>query len=280
MASEKKYLLFRIPLEESPKREIVNAFLMNMPFEGILEEDDSITAFVANSDWKRKDLQEMVELANQLEFEYEISEVDDKNWNDEWEKNYKPFEIKDVVLVKAPFHKEKASKSQIEIIISPQMAFGTGHHPTTEMMLTTMNHLKFKNKRVLDFGAGSGVLSIAADKWGAKKVIALENDKKAFENLKENIKINNCENTHAINGSLEDLNDKKYHIILANINRNVLMDYAKGIRKKCKSNATLLISGILEKDQKMVVHEYKKQGFKLKSSSQTLDWICLELEKK
>ncbi len=275
-----KYLLFTIPVPEGEQREIISAFLMNMPFQGILENTDDLVAYVPNSDWKRSDLKSMDELANRLDFKYDISEEKDKNWNSEWEKSYPPVVIDDIAVIRAPFHEKVGNKKITEIVISPQMAFGTGHHPTTELMLIALAEQKVKNKRVLDYGAGSGILSIAADKWGAKKVVAVEIDKKAYENLVENIEINKCKNIEPVLGTLKNLNDKKYHIILANINRNQLLDSAKALRKKCKSKATLILSGLLAEDQKTIVQEYKKHGFKLKSDSRKLDWICLLFEKK
>ena len=171
------------------------------------------------------------------------------------------------------------SKSKILIKINPGLGFGTGHHPTTKMMLEKMENLKFSNKKILDFGSGSGILSIAAKKLGARTVTALEIDELAINSAKENIKFSNLKDIDIRHASIEDLPQSyKFDIVLANISSNIIINFSEVIYSRLLKGGLLLCSGILSSDMDKTIEELKSSGFMSIDSIQEEDWCCLELK--
>lgn len=205
-------------------------------------------------------------------FDYRLAEVEEQNWNEVWESNFQPVVVGDFCAVRAHFH-QPITQVAHEIIITPKMSFGTGHHATTYMMMEQMRAIDFKGKEVFDFGTGTGILAILAEKLGAGRVVAIDVDEWSIENARENIERNGCSK---IDVSLSTtIPDQQFDVILANINRNVLLQYAPQLEKACKPNARLLLSGLMTADATDINDAFTRQGFKLVKQTDRNNWISL-----
>ena len=207
-------------------------------------------------------------------------EVQKQNWNEEWEKNVEPIFVEDQCLVRAEFHKIE-KKYPYEIIITPKMSFGTGHHQTTYLMLKNQMRIDHRNKLVMDAGCGTAILSIMASKLGAKKIEAFDIDEWSVINGKENAEINHCNNITIRQGKISDLQfENNFDIILANINRNILLDEMKYYSAALVSGGHLLLSGFYEKDIPDLREEALKFGLMELQRDDRETWACLLLQKK
>lgn len=207
----------------------------------------------------------------------EIFRVEKKNWNEIWESNFKPVEIDNFCRIRAPFHSQ-SEKYKFEIIINPEMAFGTGHHATTSMMIKSMRNLDFKGKTVFDFGCGTGILSILACYLGAKDVIGNDIELEAVTSAIKNAKLNKVENVRVIQEGLEGMPSIYPDIVLANINRNVLLDSADILHDLLKEKGKLLLSGILKEDKDMILQAYSSK-FDFEGSMEDEGWLCFLFQK-
>jgi ribosomal protein L11 methyltransferase len=269
-----KYIQVKIDNTTTEQNEILIALLSESGYEGFEEGDNSLTAFIPENDFNEELLKEILQ-PHQLSFNKET--IAEKNWNEEWEKNFEPVLVDDFCAVRASFH-QPITNVQHEIIITPKMSFGTGHHATTYMMMKSMQAIDFIGKSVLDFGTGTGVLAILAEKLGATNVYAIDNDEWSINNGKENI-----DNIHCSHISIE-LKDNldgigEYDIILANINRNVLLDNMQSIADAVKQNGMVLMSGFYEEDLpvlKQSAYEYKLQFV---SKTERNKWNCAKFTK-
>ena len=206
-------------------------------------------------------------------------QVQKQNWNEEWEKNVEPIFVEDQCLVRAEFHKIE-KKYPYEIIITPKMSFGTGHHQTTYLMLKNQMRINHQNQIVMDAGCGTAILSIMASKLGAKKVEAFDIDEWSVINGKENAEINHCNNINIQRGKITDLKfENEFDLILANINRNILLDEMKYYSTALVSGGHLLLSGFYEKDIPDLKQEALKFGLTELNRDRREDWACLLLQK-
>ena len=206
------------------------------------------------------------------DFKYKMQTLKEQNWNNEWERNFQPVLVGDFCAIRADFH-QPIQNVQHEIIITPKMSFGTGHHATTYMMIDQMKDIDFKNKNVFDFGTGTGILAILAEKLGAAKVSAIDIDEWSINNAIENIAMNNC-NKIQVTLSTE-LPDEKFDVFLANINRNVILQYIPQIKNCLLPNGYLLLSGLLTSDEKEIVEAFEKNQFQLIKQTTRTNWISL-----
>lgn len=206
-------------------------------------------------------------------FAFHINTVAAQNWNAAWEESFQPVIVDAFCAVRAHFH-QPVTTVEHEIVITPKMSFGTGHHATTYMMLQGMQGLDFKNKIVLDFGTGTGVLAILAEKLGAARITAIDNDAWSFENVQENVVLNQCAKINPLLTAIIPTAET-YNVILANITKNILLDYM-GILKSClKQNGFLLLSGLLETDESEMLPAAEKWGMKLVRKNIRQGWISL-----
>lgn len=250
--------------------EILLALFGNSGFEGFEEKENELLAYINKDDF---DDDAIRQLQMQYDFSYSVAALENKNWNEEWEKNFQPVAVDDFVYVRADFHEAKTS-AQHEIIITPKMSFGTGHHATTYMMMNAMREIDFTGKIVFDFGTGTGILAILAEKLGAEKIIAADNDEWSIANAKENFERNNCSR---IDLKLADkIIPGSYDIMLANINKNVILYYLGAMAKQLNSNAHLLVSGILEEDTQEVLHAAQQSQLKYAGESSQDKWVCIK----
>lgn len=258
-----------------PAVEILIAELGYAGFESFVETEEGVTAYIQKEEWNPSILDD-IQILNSDEFEisFTFEDIEQTNWNAEWEKNFNPIIVDDVCTVRAPFHEKP--NTTYDIVIEPKMSFGTGHHETTHMMIQHILKNDFKDKSVLDMGCGTGVLAILAEMKGAKPIDAIDIDNWCYLNSIENIERNNCKNISVLEGDSSLLKDKKYDIIIANINRNILLKdlhiYASCLNK----NGGLFLSGFYNNDIPIVEAECNKHMLKLDEKLERNNWVSLK----
>ncbi|MDB5147718.1 MAG: ribosomal protein methyltransferase, partial [Mucilaginibacter sp.] len=212
-------------------------------------------------------------------FSYEITLIQQKNWNEVWESNFEPIEIGDKIYVRATFHNPKP-QFRYEIVIDPKMAFGTGHHQTTAMMLGLMLENEFAGKKVLDMGCGTGILAIMAAKLGADDITAIDYDPVCYESTIENSALNNVGNIKPLCGSKEVIPEEQYDTILANINRNILIDQMQRYAEVLKVDGEIYFSGFYESpDLDIITDEARKYGLKYITHKKDKEWVAAKFIK-
>lgn len=279
-----KYLEFTFlctPFDEDVT-DILSFYLGEIGFNSFVVEGSELKAYIIKDDFDKEALDVLI--ANypfDVRINYEIKQMEDKNWNEEWEKNYfSPITVGDECVIKSSFHKN-VPHCKYNIIINPKMSFGTGHHQTTFLILSEILKQDFNNKVVLDMGCGTGILGILALMKGAKKVTAIDIDQWVYDNVIENIKLNNI-NASDINVLIGDaslLKDQKFDIILANINRNVLLNDLKIYNNVLSNGGEIYLSGFYIEDIPALLQEAAKFDL-IQKEVQSLDnWAMLHLIK-
>ncbi|MEJ2003970.1 MAG: 50S ribosomal protein L11 methyltransferase, partial [Cyclobacteriaceae bacterium] len=205
-------------------RDILVAELSYIGFDSMMETESGLEAYIEESDFDRESVDGLIARYPDFDISYATSRIVSRNWNEEWEKNYEPISVDGRCRVRAVFHDPDPS-IPMEILINPRMSFGTGHHSTTYLMIQHQLDLDHNGKRVLDAGCGTAILAILAEKLGAGEVIAYDNNTWATENAPENVALNNCSVIKVLEGTIGNLKlEGKFDIILANINKNVLLE--------------------------------------------------------
>ncbi len=262
------------------KQETLIAELLSLEYESFWQDDDSIIAYIDEENFVENDLKGI--LSKHLDSSgknYDISVLENKNWNEEWEKNFEYVTVDEEIIVRADFHKPYR-EYPYDIVINPKMSFGTGHHETTELMLRSMLAFPHKNKAVLDVGTGTGILSIMAHKLGATEIVATDIDEWSIENSKENFSNNSTENIQLFQGSIEEIDlNGKFDIIIANINRNVLLHEIPFYSKLLNPNGTLFLSGFYDTDIGTITVVCEKNGLNSKNCQLKNNWACLTFNK-
>ncbi|WP_299521413.1 50S ribosomal protein L11 methyltransferase [Winogradskyella sp.] len=258
-----------------PASEILIAELGYVGFESFVESEEGVTAYIQKNDWNAFILEDIHILSSdEFKITYEFNEIEQTNWNAEWERNFKPIVVDDLVTVRAPFHEKPSTK--YDIIIEPKMSFGTGHHETTHMMIQHILKNDFKEKSVLDMGCGTGVLAILAEKVGAMQLDAIDIDNWCYINSLENVERNNCEHISVYEGDVKLLDGKNYDIIIANINRNVLLADIPHYAKCLNANGILLLSGFYKNDISLIEEKCNVFLLKLEEIIQRGEWVSLK----
>lgn len=260
-------------------REMLIAYLGDLNYESFQETDFGLLAYIEKEQFDPKALQKIPLSHNDIcSIEYKHTDVADKNWNEEWEKDFSPIVVDDYCYVRAPFHPARP-EMQHEIIIMPKMSFGTGHHATTYLMVQEMRNMFFPDKKVLDMGCGTGILAILAEKMGASDITAVDNSEWAYENTKENIQINKSLHIKPRHGGAELLSGQKFDIILANICRNVLLEDMKHYAASLEKGGTLMISGVFTEDFPVIKEEAEKYQLVFRRKNVLKNWVVALFDK-
>ncbi len=256
-------------------REILIAELGELGFESFTETDKGVTAYIQKKDWNNNLLNDVQILnSDDVKISFTIEEIEQVNWNEEWENNFEPITVNDLVGVRAPFHEKK--DLPYDIVIEPKMSFGTGHHETTHLMIQHLIGLDLKDKTVLDMGCGTGILAIFAEMRGAKQLDAIDIDTWCYENSLENVERNQCVNIKVYEGDASILGNKKYDVIIANINRNILLQDISVYAKNLEKNGILLLSGFYTEDIPVIDKEASENGLKLQKTLERNNWAGLK----
>ncbi|WP_300670201.1 50S ribosomal protein L11 methyltransferase [Soonwooa sp.] len=272
------YLEFTFKIKPvQPWSEILMAELIGIGFDSFTEELDGILAYIQEDLYSEEALKELNLLNSpDVEISYEYRQMPNINWNEEWEKNFTPINIDDKVLIRAEFH--ESQNLPYEIIIQPKMSFGTGHHATTHLMIQQMYDMNFKDKKVLDMGCGTSVLAIFAKQRGAGETLAIDIDEWSVENSNENAERNNVDLKIEL-GTAENLGKEKFDVILANINRNILISDIPTYVKDLNDGGELLLSGLCFFDVDDILEVCKAQNLTLERQLQREEWVSLLLKK-
>ena len=258
--------------------EILIAELGAVGFESFTEQENGAIAYIQKKDWYSDILGDIQLLqSDEAVISFDIEEIEQVNWNSEWEKNFEPIQVDNLVSIRAPFHKNPNLK--YDIVIEPKMSFGTGHHETTHLMIQHLMELDLKGKTVLDMGCGTGILAIFAEMKGAAKLDAIDIDAWCYENSIENVDRNQCKNISVYEGDASLLQSKKYDLIIANINRNILLQDIGTYVESMNEKGTLLLSGFYTEDIPIIKEESIKYGLKFKKQLTRNNWVGLKFTK-
>ena len=262
-----------------PFADILVARLNEIEFESYTEDEDGVKAYVQTHLLDENAVKEIIaEVAKLCELSYTIEKIKQVNWNDQWEKNFDPVHINDKCVIRAHFHAAFPAIEQ-EIIITPKMSFGTGHHETTSLVMNEMFGIDFLAKSVLDMGSGTGILAILAAKLGASSLIGIDFDEWAFENAVENAELNSVTNIKFIHGDAGAIGDTKFDIILANINRNIILQDIATYVGAMNLQSEILFSGFLKEDIPLILEKSEQLGLELVVSKHNKKWQMLHLKK-
>jgi len=269
-----------VVVPREPYCEILTYHLSEIGFDMFEDTLDGLKAYILEKSFDEIQLLEMLKEQSAIGFfvQHEVIHIPWKNWNEEWESNFQPEIIADKIYVRAEFHPSNPGFEH-ELIVQPRMAFGTGHHPTTAQVMVLMLTIDFKDKTVLDMGSGTGILAILALQLGVKYALAVDNDENAVENSIENAIRNGYPNMEALVGESKDLLHLKFDIILANINRNIIINDLPFYSKMLTNSGRLLTSGYYEQDLKIIQEKANSLGLKYVRHITKNDWCCAEFVK-
>ena len=261
-----------------PASEILVAQLGELNFESFTETDTGIKAYIQKEDLEESLIDE-IQILNSSEFEisYVVTEIPQVNWNSEWEKNFNPIEVNGECALRAPFHPPFNVK--YEIVIEPKMSFGTGHHETTFMMIQFILENDLTNKEVMAMGCGTAVLAILAEMKGASKIDAVDIDEWCYENSVENIERNQCKDVSVYQGDASFFDGKTYDVIIANINRNILLQDMETYSNGLNENGTLYLSGFYKEDLQLITDTCNKLGLTFVENKERNNWIAAKFKK-
>jgi len=276
------YLEFVIPARSwsTTEKEILFAKMAQIGFEGFVEGENDIQAYIAKESYREELFYQLVDelAALQIKVQYRFHITENQNWNEEWEKKFDPVVIDKEVLIRAPFH-DSSDDRPCTLIIEPKMSFGTGHHHTTKLMIREMGKHTLEGKSILDMGCGTGVLGIYACKRGAARVLGVDNDQWAYENALENVGRNEATAMEVRLGDVGTLKQEMFHMILANITRNTLIRDLKTYTLHLVEKGLMLLSGILAEDVQYVLNEAYRCGLDHLNTSEESNWISLTFAK-
>ncbi len=263
-----------------PWCDVLVTILSNMGYDSFEETDTGCKAYIEKELFDEQklhniDLNSM--FGQKIQVSFVSREVENINWNEEWEKNYEPVLIAEKCYIRAPFHQPKP-EVPMEIIIEPKMSFGTGHHKTTSLIVEFLLETDIKNKTVLDMGCGTGVLAIVSKRLGAGKVTAIDNHLYAYENTIENAENNNVE-LKVLHGDSSLLGEETYDIIIANITKNILLEDMDKYEAVLNSNGLLFLSGFFEEDIDDMINKAKILGLTLEGQKEDSSWAALKMKK-
>lgn len=277
----KTYFALEIIFDSIPNEDIVATLWKFAPL-GLLDENEKIVLYFQNSsDFNIHEVENFLhQFSYEKNFTINAKELPLTNWNEEWERSLEVIHVSDRIVIKPTFRDYEAKPGQIVLIIDPKMSFGTGEHQTTKLVLLALEKFVSQGMKILDVGTGTAVLAIASIKLGAASAIAIDNDDICFENGIENTKLNEVENFVSIRtGILEEILEKDFDLITANIQKNVLMEIADKIIESCNLNGVIILSGLLIKDENDIRSYYEKLGCRFLEKQVMDEWISLIFKK-
>ena len=261
------------PLE--PGVEILIAELGETPFESFIETENGISAYIQKQYWNDDILNDVQILgSDEFDIEYTFEEIEQVNWNEEWEKNFEPIDVDNTCRVRAPFHEK--TNARYDIVIEPKMSFGTGHHETTYMMIQHLLETGLENKKTLDMGCGTAILAILAEMKGAKPIDAIDIDNWCYLNSIENAERNNCQHISVYEGDASLLDGKSYDVIIANINRNILLNDMEQYVACLNKGGLLFLSGFYEEDIPAINASCTEKGLTFIKKLSRNNWVSLK----
>jgi len=264
--------------------ELLSGIMWEFEITGLLENDDHISVFTSDNSSANENQfsAALVKLKNEKlieSFRMEKEILEDKNWNELWEKSREVIRVSDRIIIKPTFKEYSAKPDEIVLTIDPKMSFGTGEHQTTKLILRLLEKIVKPGMKVLDVGSGTGILAIASVKLGASRAVAVDFDEICLENCKENCVLNGVVNSvQILTGEIDDVIEKDFDLILANIQKNVLLEIADKIKSKLKSSGIVILSGLLESDKDAIEKKYHLLGFKTKFVETSDEWIAIVLK--
>jgi len=267
-------VIFNLSTSEEFHKDLLINTLSEIGFDTFEDFDLGFKAYILSSELQVEKIEQIkVVYSDMFSFIFVAKSIPHQNWNEIWESNFEPLQVGDRCYIRATFH-EPHPEYQYEIVIDPKMAFGTGHHQTTALMMQFMLDENFKGQQVLDMGCGTGILAILASKMGAKEVLAIDYDEICFESTIENSQMNRINNIKALCGSKEVIPDQKFDTILANINRNILLDQLDRYAEVAKPGAALFLSGFYEEpDLDIIKQKCISIGFDYKQHLELNNWV-------
>jgi len=271
------YIELACIVKETDLNDLVMAALSEIGFEGFMEKNDHMLAYIPAKEFSTEKIYGLKNKTPDFSFTYKT--IKEQNWNALWESNFQPVMIADRCFIRAPFH-EHDDKVEFEIIIEPKMSFGTAHHETTAMMIEKMLETDLKNKTVLDMGCGTAILAILAEKKGAKEILAVDNDEWAYRNSLENIERNSCTKINAVWGDSSAIKGENFDFILANINRNILLQDMSFYAACMHQGSEILFSGFYEKDLELIKEKANSNGLVFAEASSKNNWVAAKFIKK
>ncbi len=276
------YLEFEIPARSwsNSEKEILFAKMSQIGFEGFVEGEDDIQAYIEEQQFSSDDLNRLIDemAVFNIKVQYRYHRTEDQNWNKEWEKKFSPVVVDEGVLIRAPFH-DSANDLDYTLVIEPKMSFGTGHHHTTRLMIGAMGKLDLRGTNILDMGCGTGVLGIFGCMKGSKRVLGVDNDQWAYENALENVARNGSTCMEVRLGDVGVLGEEMFDIILANITRNTLVRDMSEYTSHLHQGGKIVVSGILAEDTQYVLNEAYRCELIHESTEEESNWISLSFIK-
>jgi ribosomal protein L11 methyltransferase (prmA) len=258
--------------------EILMAELAEVGFDSFEDTPTGIKAYIPKDSWNEHILQDIYLLSNpEFTISYQITEIEQVNWNEEWEKNFSPIVVEDLCTVRANFH--PVPNTRYDIVITPKMSFGTGHHETTYMMLQQLLPLSLEGTKVLDMGCGTGILAIMAALRGARDITAIDIDPWCVENATENVQQNNCSFITIKEGDVSLIAGEQYNLILANINRNILLSDIPAYTQALLPQGLLLVSGFYEEDLPAIKEKCQEVGLTYLSHIERNRWVSAKFQR-
>lgn len=255
--------------------EILVAELGEKPFESFIETEFGVTAYIQKALWTEDVLEDIFILTSpEFTVSYTIEEIEQVNWNEEWEKNFEAIDVDGICHVRAPFHEK--TDAQYDIVIEPKMSFGTGHHETTHMMIQHLLETDVAGKKTLDMGCGTAILAILAEMKGAQPIDAIDIDNWCYLNSIENAERNNCQHITVYEGDAALLAGRNYDVIIANINRNILLEDMQQYVDCLNPGGTLFLSGFYEEDIPVIDASCTEKGLTYVKKHQKNNWVALK----
>ncbi|MBN8642367.1 MAG: 50S ribosomal protein L11 methyltransferase [Flavobacteriales bacterium] len=255
--------------------EILIAELGEKPFESFIETEEGFSAYIQKEFWTENVLEDVYLLSSpEFTISYTFEEIEQVNWNEEWEKNFEPIDVDGKCHVRAPFHPK--TTAEFDIVIEPKMSFGTGHHETTHMMIQHLLDMDVTNMKTLDMGCGTAILAILAEMKGAHPIDAIDIDNWCYLNSIENAERNNCHQISVYEGDAELLKGKKYDLIIANINRNILLNDMQQYVDCMNPNGVLLLSGFYNEDIPFIDASCTEKGLTFVKKLERNNWVSLK----